>query len=314
MLMKNEVGASRLQSPLLSIIVPTFNRPRSLQRCLSSLARLDVGGERAELIIIDDGSFPPCKPELSELSDTWRITVLRQENSGPAAARNHGAKKAGGRFLAFLDDDCTVPPNWYQSVIRNLDEGAMLGGVTKNREPGILPKASQLLVDYLYHYMNRSDHSSRFFTSNNMIIPAWLFRKIGGFAEDFTRAAAEDRDLCARWLSAGYPLRYVTEIEIDHYHSMTPLSFFRQHFFYGYGSFTYHGKKAGYSSEKVRLEPFRFYADLVMFPFRQQSEVFPRAISLSLLLMISQIFNGAGYFWAWTIYAGQWFRGALLQK
>lgn len=280
---------------LLTLIIPTYNRAESLQRCIASLGRLDVENGRIELIIVDDGSCPPSEPKLTGLQE-WRVTVLRQENRGPAAARNLGAKQANGRFLAFIDDDCAVPRDWYQTVLRHLDEHAMLGGVTINREPGLLPQTSQVLVDFLYHYYNKMKPAAQFLTTNNMIVPAALFRKIGGFSEHFKKAAAEDRDFCARWLHAGYPIRQLDEIKIDHYHKMTLFSFSRQHFYYGYGAFTYHESKKEYSSERVQLEPFRFYTDLIMFPFKVRSETFFQAIFQSLFLVFSQILNGFGYF------------------
>lgn len=283
--------------PLLSIIIPTYNRPESLKRCLDSLTELDMSGD-VEIIVVDDGSEPPCESLIPAWPADRRCQFLRQENRGPAAARNHGAENASGRFLAFLDDDCSTPPDWFTTVERSLDERAMIGGTTRNMAAGIFSDASQILVDYLYQRFNHQGERVRFLTSNNMIVPARRFREINGFSELFAKAAAEDRDFCDRWLSTGHEIRHVPEIVVNHYHEMNIFQFIRQHFGYGIGAFLYHESKRVRNGGKVKLEPLRFYIDLLLFPFETASESNARAFTLSLCMLLNQLCNCAGYVWA----------------
>jgi glycosyltransferase involved in cell wall biosynthesis len=292
---KNDKGG---QPPLLSIIIPTYNRPESLRNCLVSFAGLKEEIQTFEIIVVDDGSTPPCGPIVKTVSIDRECLVLRQENKGPAAARNHGARNARGRFLAFIDDDCSVPADWLRQVLGCLDERAMVGGITKNMLPGVCSEASQILVDYLYQQLSLGRGPANFITSNNMIIPARFFHEINGFSEIFPMAAAEDRDLCFRWLRAGYEIRLVPAIVVEHYHKLTLFQFLQQHFSYGSGACLYHERRKISGAEKIKLEPIRFYFQLLLFPFQKREKSFTAALLLSLCLILSQICNCAGFLWA----------------
>lgn len=92
---------------LVSVCIATYERPELLERALRSLQQQDY--ERLELIIVDDGSTGEDARHYLESLDTARlrrtVQVLRIENSGPSAARNHGARHANGEHIMFMDDD-----------------------------------------------------------------------------------------------------------------------------------------------------------------------------------------------------------------
>jgi len=86
---------------LISVIIPTYNRSQLLPRAVDSV--LSQKGAKFELIIVDDGSTEKLPDILCHPSSGLRI--FRQENKGPAAARNLGIKEARGEWIAFLDSD-----------------------------------------------------------------------------------------------------------------------------------------------------------------------------------------------------------------
>jgi GT2 family glycosyltransferase len=92
--------------PLVSVCIATYERPDLLARALGSL--LDQDYPRLELIVVDDGGpsdeAERCVEAL-DLCEGRTVRFLKIENSGPAAARNHGARHAGGDYLMFMDDD-----------------------------------------------------------------------------------------------------------------------------------------------------------------------------------------------------------------
>src|SRR6476660_1387504 len=97
----------------LSIIVPTYNRRKFLPALLESLAAQDYPADGWELVIVDDGS-PDDTVAYLRSGDGQRpanMVVVEQANSGPAVARNNGAKQASGRALLFLDDDMVASPS-----------------------------------------------------------------------------------------------------------------------------------------------------------------------------------------------------------
>ena len=85
----------------ISIIIPTFNRAKFLRKAIESV--LSQTYQEFELIVVDDGSTDNTYEIVSEFKNN--ITYIKQKNRGAAAARNAGIKRAGNKFLAFLDSD-----------------------------------------------------------------------------------------------------------------------------------------------------------------------------------------------------------------
>lgn len=117
--------------PLFSVIIPSFQRPKSLAKAIESV--LVQSWSEWELIVVDDGSSPPIDPESLSIypNQEHNIKWLQQHNQGPAAARKTGAAQATGSYLCFLDDDdyflpdhlatladCIADYDYSESVIR----------------------------------------------------------------------------------------------------------------------------------------------------------------------------------------------------
>lgn len=87
--------------PLISVIIPTFNRAAFLPTALDSVYAQT--GVSVQVIVVDDGSTD----ETSQVMQAWaaKVTYLYQPNRGPAAARNRGLAAARGEWVAFLDSD-----------------------------------------------------------------------------------------------------------------------------------------------------------------------------------------------------------------
>ena len=128
--------------------------------------------------------------------------------------------------------------------------------------------------------------------TNNLALPAKLFHAINGFDTHFPLAAAEERDFCYRWLNNGYTMSYVPEAVVHHNH-LTLLSFWRQQFNYGRGTFLFHRTKR--SAGDSTPEPKSFYWHLIRYPF-SKAALF-KAFILATLMVISQVAVIDGYFW-----------------
>jgi glycosyltransferase involved in cell wall biosynthesis len=90
-------------SPLVSVIIPTYNRSATLAEAIDSVLGQDY--PHFELIVVDDGSTDDTPAILCRSSTDSRVIVLTQENAGVSAARNSGIAIAKGEFVAFLDSD-----------------------------------------------------------------------------------------------------------------------------------------------------------------------------------------------------------------
>src|SRR5207245_4042527 len=194
----------------VSVVVPTFNRPAALASCLDALARQDYPADRYEMIVVDDGSAPTEAAAIAETATRHRVRLVRQENRGPAAARNAGVREAHGAYIAFTDDDCMPAPGWLAALAAAAAPDRALGGRTLNAVAGnAWAEATQLLIDYLHEYY--ADREDAFFTSNNLMMPRDRLLAIGGFDDTIPHAGAEDREVCARWRDRGGELRHVRE-------------------------------------------------------------------------------------------------------
>jgi GT2 family glycosyltransferase len=287
--------------PSFSIVIPTYNRPAQLAVCLQACARFDYPRDRFEVIVVDDGGIAPLDDVVNRFHGTLTHKLLRQENAGPAAARNRGASEATGEFLAFTDDDCTPAPNWLQTLAAQFvaSPDCAVGGQTRNALPhNLYSTASQLLISYLFSHYNAVPHAARFFPSSNLAFPRERFHAIGGFDATYQRAAAEDRELCDRWLHHGYRMIYVAEAVVYHAHDLTFRTFLRQHFHYGRGAFCYHQARARRGQHRIRVEPLSFYLNMLRYPFVSAPGV--KAPFLMLLLVATQAANAAGFFWERT--------------
>ncbi|MGG6266422.1 glycosyltransferase family 2 protein [Leptolyngbya sp. AN03gr2] len=277
--------------PLFSIVIPTFNRPVQIFACLQSISRLDYPRDRFEVIVVNDGGVSPNIEPFQFLN----LSVIDQDNAGPASARNTGASHAKGQFLVFTDDDCSMLPNYLSVLESHCSEQGLIGGKTLNALPhNVFSTASQILIDYLYEYYNRDPNRASFFASNNFAMLRDRFRALGGFHTGFPLAAGEDREFCDRWLAQGYPLLYAPDAQIAHAHSLTLAKFWRQHLNYGRGAYCFHQIRAERQQESIKVEPLKFYWKLLTYPFVCRSTQPP--ILLSMLLFVSQVANVYGFF------------------
>src|SRR3954469_15054656 len=92
---------SALSDPLISVILPVYNRANWVSRAIDSV--LSQTYQNFELLVIDDGSTDDTSRVLESYGS--RIKVLKQAHAGAEAARNLGLEYARGEFVAFIDSD-----------------------------------------------------------------------------------------------------------------------------------------------------------------------------------------------------------------
>jgi glycosyltransferase involved in cell wall biosynthesis len=107
--------ASVGSATFITVAIPTCNRPHELDHCLSSLSAVDSSDWR--LLVIDQSDNDHSR----RVVEAWRGSIpqleyLRLEDKNASAARNRALDAAANGILAFLDDDCTVRPDWLQTV------------------------------------------------------------------------------------------------------------------------------------------------------------------------------------------------------
>jgi len=165
-------------SPRFSIIIPTYNRADSVLETLNSCFTQTFSD--FEVIVVDDGSSDATLAVLESVDDP-RLIIVSQSNAGPAAARNHGMRRASAQFIAFLDSDDIWYPEFLSAVDAVLKEqGDVLvyGPIVVDRGVGkywVKPDRplgnEESIYDFLYVY-------GGFIQTSTMVIPEQLAHKV----------------------------------------------------------------------------------------------------------------------------------------
>lgn len=100
-----------MREPLVSVVIPTFNRAELLRPSLESLIGQSVPRDRYEVIVVDDGSTDATPQVCRDLSGDLPLRYARLGHSGIAAAKNLGLFCSTGRITLFFDDDDVASPN-----------------------------------------------------------------------------------------------------------------------------------------------------------------------------------------------------------
>lgn len=173
----------------VSVVVPTYNRPDLLHRCLTALLDQTVEANTYEIIIVDDGANDEVKRLVEAMGRATEANlryIAVTQSQGPAAARNVGWRAAGGEIIAFTDDDCIPEPGWLQAGLAAFKDG-------------IVGASGRLVVTIPanptdYELNETGLEESEFITANCFY--RWeALAGAGGFDERFTAAWREDTDL-----------------------------------------------------------------------------------------------------------------------
>lgn len=290
--------AVRHTVPFFSVIIPTYNRPRQLVACLQALAQLDYPRDRFEVIVVDDGGAALLEPVVQPFSEKISLTLLHQPHAGPATARNTGASRAQGRYLAFTDDDCTPAADWLSMFVAHFamaPEAAVVGDTVNVLTKNPYAAASQHLVSFLLMYHRTDADEVRFWTTSNLALPVEQFHLVGGFDPTFPFPGGEDVDLCARWLARGHRVHYAPEVVVSHAHQLTLSSFLRQHFLYGRGEQRLRVTKGDHAQIPAQRHPVRFVRSLGRSLSSQGSALW--ALPIASLLLLAQAAKMTGGVW-----------------
>ena len=198
----------------LSVIIPTFNRLRALERTVPALLAQDLPAPEYELIFVVDGSTDGTLEMLRALKPACGLRILEQKNRGPAAARNAGIQAAQGELVLFLDDDIVCGPDLLR---RHVEAHAGRGHLVVHGPIFVDPGSPATLIRYatedwykLYYdsIAARGDLSlpRDFFLISNSSVPRSLLLAAGGFDEFIP--AHEDFDLGIRLANLGARFHY----------------------------------------------------------------------------------------------------------
>lgn len=208
-------------SPLVSIVVPVYNKARYLRRSVESVLAQSCAD--LELILVDDGSTDGSLDAARQFTDP-RVRVLTQPNAGPGAARNSGIREARAPWIALLDADDAWDPAFLAEMLRLAADFPGCGMYCAPYvfiEPGgvhVLPKWVDVPArGVLASYFRSAALGDLIGTSTSVLVPRAVFDAVGGFP---TEKHGEDQDTWTR-IALAYPVAAQSGRPLAYYYRET---------------------------------------------------------------------------------------------
>lgn len=190
-----------------SVVVPTYQRPDLLDRCLAALAVQDFPIDRYEIIVVDDAASAETARQVAR----WQrnspasiryLPMCEVARHGPAAARNCGWRGACGAIVAFTDDDCIPDLGWLRAGATAL-EGAELCASSSLLAGGWGRTLVPIPLDPTDYERDAAGLERAEAITANAFYRRDALEAVGGFDERFRAAWREDSDLFFSLLERG---------------------------------------------------------------------------------------------------------------
>ena len=198
----------------VSIIVPVYNGGEAFVRCLDALAAL--APPPGEIVVVDDGSSDGSSARAQRAS--FRVLHTGSVRSGPASARNLGARQAQGEILFFLDADVEVRHDAVAQIIEPFHGAPCLAAAYGSYDDA--PVASNFVSQYknLFHHFVHQDASGAgtSFWAGCGAIRRDIFLRLGGFNTAYKRPSIEDIELGYRLKKMGYQTQLLKCLQVTH--------------------------------------------------------------------------------------------------
>jgi O-antigen biosynthesis protein len=222
----------RADEPLVTIVIPAYNKFRTTYNCLRSIAE-NPPKASFEIVVVDDGSRDETLFGSLLVSGGAKF-IRNTKNEGFIRSCNAGAATARGAYLFFLNNDTLVRPNWLDELVSTFDTVPNLGIVGSKLlfEDGSLQEAGGIIwrLGDAWNWGRGADAKEPRFcflrdcdyvSGAALMIKRELFEHLDGFDEHFVPAYYEDADLCLRVRAAGKRVVMQPGSEIVHLEGVT---------------------------------------------------------------------------------------------
>jgi glycosyltransferase involved in cell wall biosynthesis len=245
--------------PKASVVIPAFNAQQTIVHVIQAVLAQTYPGD-IEIIVVDDGSTDRTPDIVQSFRE---VRYIRQENAGPASARNKGASVAKGQFIFFTDSDCIAHRNWIERLFKGfIDDniGVVCGSYGIANDQSMLARSIHREILYRHHFL--MPRFPQAFGSYNFCVRRHVFSEAGGFNEDYRRASGEDNDLSYKILKSGYRIYFVKDALVDHYHPTSIRKYLKEQFRHGFWRAKMYWDHPG----MVRGDDYTFWKDMVEVP------------------------------------------------
>jgi glycosyltransferase involved in cell wall biosynthesis len=243
----------------VSVIIPAYNASATIGRALEALSKQNCF-QPFEVIVVDDGSFDNTGTIVCSFPS---VKYIRQDNAGPAAARNRGAGLAQGEFLAFTDSDCIPHEDWISQLMAGFGQpqvGVVAGSY------GIANPESRLArcvyKEILWRHCHLMPDYPNSFGSYNFCVRKNVFEAVGGFDTGYRAASGEDNDLSYKITQSGWRIYFQRQALVDHYHPALVAKYLKEQFRHGF----WRVKMYQDHPRMMRGDGYTFWKDIIEMP------------------------------------------------
>ena len=228
-----------MDNPLISVIIPTFNRAKMVCDCVRSVLATDYPA--LEIVVVDDSSPDDTKAQIAAtFGNDPRVKYLRNDrNSYQAVSRNNGRKTAHGDYLLFLDDDNIVHPEILSELLKVFaahPNAGLVAPMAIHQRPGKENAIWSLGSDFNRWTSQPKDNKPNLpldqlppeptiypttYYPNGFMVATAVFDKVGGFDERYEQIF-EESDFGWRLMESGYRNFIATTAHTDHYGFLEP--------------------------------------------------------------------------------------------
>jgi len=223
-----------------SVVVPVHNGAETIESCLVALLDQSLAEDEYEIIAVDDGSTDGTRELVKSFVQPAHgggqsVILLSQPHSGPAAARNLGAREASGDILLFTDADCAPTRNWVEQMIKAFADPVVVGvkGTYLTRQKELVARFVQIEYEDRYDRMVGQERID-FVDTYSAGYRRDIFLANGGFDTTFPTASVEDQELSFRLARKGYKMVFAPQARVYHRHDVSLGEYARRKFNIGY--------------------------------------------------------------------------------
>lgn len=192
----------------IAIIIPHYDDPARLARCLAALGGNDLSG--CEVVVVDNAS--PRPPDAVRAAFPAFRFVTEPER-GAAAARNRGVAETTAPLLLFLDADCVPAPDWVATARAVAPRADLTGGRVEVFDETPPPRSGTEAFEAVFAFdFRRYVEVQGFSGTGNLLTRRDVFEDVG----PFRTGVSEDRDWSFRATAKGYRLAYADALRVGH--------------------------------------------------------------------------------------------------
>jgi hypothetical protein len=218
----------RVEWPSVSVVVCAYNEERTIEECLTSLARSEY--PNFEVLVCDDGSTD----RTLEIARRFKFRILQLPHGGLSRARNSGMEAASGAIVAYIDADAACHPEWLFHIVLSMeDEGVVATGGPNlpARDAGFVERAVALSPGGPIEVLMTDDRAEHV-PGCNMAYRIHALKSIGGFDAMYT-SAGDDVDVCWKLLERGQEIAFAPAAQVRHHRRPSVAAYLKQQRGYG---------------------------------------------------------------------------------